>query len=184
MSPPVNLDHLKQQFRQGRHAEAIAACEAALLQEPGNRPARRLCAMMHALTRNHARALELLLEVREPSRVDGELLFNIGNCKKELQRNDEAADPFTAYTEAFPADAAGWANLAESRFRLNAFEEASRNAAQALKLDPSLATELVAARIKRGDALQDAGRREEAAADYQAALAMQPRDDATLKKAT
>jgi tetratricopeptide (TPR) repeat protein len=184
MSQPVNLDHLKQQFRQGRHAEAIAACEAAIRQEPGNRPARRLCATMHALTRNHARALDLLQELREPGRVDGELLFNIGTLQKDLQRDQDAADTFASYTAAFPADAAGWANLAECRFRLNAFEEGSRHAAHALKLDPSLVQELVAARVRRGDAMLDAGRREEAAADYQAALAMQPRDDATLKKAT
>jgi len=184
MPTTANLDPLRQQFRQGRHAEAIAACEAAIQQEPGNRPARRLCAMMHALTRNHERALELFQGLQEPGKADGELLFNIGNCQKELQRDEAAAATFAAYTEAFPADATGWANRAECRFRLGDFAEGNRLAAQALKLDASLAPELAASRIRRGDALLATGRREEAAADYQAALAMQPRDDATLKKAT
>lgn len=178
------LEDLKRRFREGRHAEAIADCEALCRREPGNREAKRLCAMMHVLTRSHARALELLRALREPAREDADLLFNIGNCEKELQDFAAAAATFTAYTQAFPQDAAGWANLAECNFALDHIEEGSRLARIAVTRDPSLAGELAKARVARGDALQDSGLLSQAADHYAAGLRLVPGDAATLKKAT
>lgn len=178
------IDAIKQTFRQGRQAEAIEQCEALWRQLPGDRELQRLLAMMHALTGAYPRAVELLRALRDPQREDAGILFNIGNCEKEMGRFDEAAATFTAYTANFPDDAAGWANLAECRFRLDQFDEGKRLAAEALRRDPSLAGELARSRVQRADVLQEAGKLEEAAADYAAALAIDPRDGATLKKAT
>ncbi|TFY99422.1 tetratricopeptide repeat protein [Ramlibacter henchirensis] len=178
------LDRVKQGFREGRHAQAIAECEALCRQEPSNLAARRLCAKMHALTGNYTRALELFRALRNPDREDGEILFNIGACEKELKRFDEAAATFATYTDKFPNDAGGWANLADCKFQLNEFDEGLRLARKAIGADPSLAPELARSRVQRGDSLQGEGRLLEAAADYKAALAIAPGDAATLKKAT
>ena len=177
-------DALKRAFREGRHAEAIAQCEAACARQPADRELQRLCATMHLMTASYARAVELLRALREPGREDPDLLFNIGNCEKELKDFRAAAQTFTAYTQSFPNDAGGWANLADCRFALDEFEEGSRLAARAVQLDPAVAPELARARIARGDALQEAGKLAEAASDYAAALKLTPRDGATLKKAT
>jgi tetratricopeptide (TPR) repeat protein len=182
MSPTT--DALKRTFREGRHAEAVSQCEAALARQPQDRGLQRLCATMHAMTGGYARALELLRALRDPAREDGDLLFNIGNCEKELRDFTAAARTFESYTRAFPADAGGWANLAHCQFELDAFEEGGQSAAQAIRLDPAVAPELAKARIARGDDLQNAGKLEEAAADYRAALALVPGDGPTLKKAT
>ncbi len=179
-----SIEELKRNFREGRHAEAIAACEAWCRREPGNREARRLCAMMHVLTASHARALELLRGLRDPAHEDADLLFNIGNCEKALKDFEAAAATFTRYTQAFPGDPAGWANLAECHFARDRFDEGLRLARLAVTRDPSLASELAGARVAQGDALQEAGQESQAADHYRAALAIVPTDAATLKKAT
>jgi len=178
------IDTVKRKFREGRRAEAIAECEALCRAHPEHREAKRMCAMMHALTKNYPRALELFRELRNPDQEDAEILFNIGTCEKELKNFRDAAASFMAYTERFPQDAGGWANLAECRFELNEHERGRQLAARALTLDSSLAPELAKSRIARGDALQNAGKLQEAAADYRAALAIVPGDGPTLKKAT
>ena len=177
-------DALKRTFREGRHADALSQCEAALAQRPQDRELQRLCATMHAMTGGYARALELLRALRDAAREDGDLLFNIGNCEKELRDFAAAARTFETYPRAFPSDAGGWANLAQCRFELDAFEEGAQAAAHAARLDPAVAPELAKARIARGDTLQAAGRLEQAAADFKAALTLVPSDGATLKKAT
>jgi tetratricopeptide (TPR) repeat protein len=177
-------DALKRTFRQGRHAEALSQCEAECALHPQDRELKRLCATMHVMTASYPRALELLRELRDPTHEDADLLFNIGNCEKELKDFRAAAASFTTYTEAFPGDAGGWANLADCKFQLDDFEEGARVAARAVQLDAALGPELAKARIARGDVLQNAGKLQEAAADYQAALALTPADGATLKKAT
>ncbi|MEJ5990041.1 hypothetical protein WG902_08585 [Ramlibacter sp. PS3R-8] len=39
-----NIEALKRIFREGRHAEAVWQCEAALAREPADRELQRLCA--------------------------------------------------------------------------------------------------------------------------------------------
>lgn len=178
------IDALKRTFREGRRAEAIAACEALCVRDPADRAAKRLCATMHAVVKDYARALELFRQLRDPGHEDADILFNIGTCEKELQQFEQAAASFTTFSAAFPDDAVGWANLAECQFQLNRFDEGRRAAARAVALDASLAPVLAQARMARGDSLQAGGRLQEAAADYTAALALVPTDDAALKKAT
>ena len=179
-----SLDTVKRDFREGRHAEAIAACEALCTSEPGNRPARRVLAMMLALTRSHARALEILRELHEADPADAELLFNIGMCERELQDHAAARASFGAYTQRFPTDAGGWAGLAEAAFGLNDFEAGTAAAQRAISLDASLAAVLTQSRIARADMMERDGQLAAAADGYRAALAMTPTDAATLKKAT
>ncbi|MBG9390278.1 tetratricopeptide repeat protein [Caenimonas aquaedulcis] len=173
----TNLDPIKNQFREGRHAEAIAACEALCAREPSNRDARRLCATMHALTRNFARSLELLMQIRDPAREDPDILFNIGMCERELNHLDAAQQHFRTYTEKFPASADGWASWAECKFQLGEFTEGIRLADRALGLDASM---LPARKVREDcekalrdpDALKDAVLRLLEAGQGDAALAL------------
>lgn len=178
------IDAIKQTFRAGRRDEAIAECEALLFQSPANPEIRRLCATLHAMTGGYPRALELFNSLRTPGQEDPEVLFNIGTCEKELGSFAAAADTFTAYTQKFPGDAGGWGSLAECKFELNDVAEGIRLARQAIRLDSSLAPELAALRVARGDRLHSAGKLLEAAEHYGAALTLTPGDAATLKKAT
>lgn len=129
-------DALKRTFREGRHTDAVSQCEAALARRPQDRELQRLCATMHAMTGGHARALELLRALRalrDPAREDGDLLFDIGNCEKELRDFAAAARTFESYTRSFPADAGDWSNLAHCRFELGAYDEGGRAATQAMR---------------------------------------------------
>lgn len=211
---PPALDTLKKTFREGRHAEAIAACEAHVAAHPSDVEARRLCATMHAMTRGFARSLELLREVREAQPANGDVIFNIGMCERELKDFAGAAVTFKAYADRFPSHPDGWASLAECRFQLGEHRDALAAADKALQIDGAfvpalavrarcqvaagqpdkalasldlaiqLAPDLPELRVQRGDLLQSAGELDRAVADYTAALAKNPFDDGALKKAT
>lgn len=208
------IEALKKKFRDGLKAEAIAECEALCLQQPQQPALRRLCAMMHALTGGHARALVLQLELLAHAPDDADLLFNIALCERELQDFAAAAARFEDYVQRFPSHPDGWASLAECRLRLGQAQAALAAADRALQLDPvsvpgwtvradgqralgqaepavasydraiTLAPQLPALKVRRAELLEELGRPAEAASDYRAALALAPRDDETLKKAT
>ncbi|RYF42524.1 MAG: tetratricopeptide repeat protein [Comamonadaceae bacterium] len=165
-----DIEALKAKFRQGRHAEAIADCEALVLRAPAHREIKRLCATMHAMVRNYARALELLLQVRDPAHEDADILFNIGMCERELNNFQGAQQYFTVYTDKFPQGADGWASRAECAFQLGSFEEGVRLADQALERDASS----LAAWTVRGNCQKSLGRFDEALASYDRARQIQP----------
>ena len=131
------IDALKKKFREGHHAEAIAECEALCLRNPADHETKRLCATMHALVRNYGRALELLLQIRNPVKENADVLFNIGMCEKELKNFQSAAQYFRIYTDKFPDHPDGWIGLAECKFQLGEFDEGIRLADRAIKLDSS-----------------------------------------------
>jgi len=209
-----DLDALKKKFREGRHPEAIAECEALCRQEPASLEIKRLCAMMHALVHNYARSLDLLEQIRQRDPENAEVLFNMGMCERELKNFKGAAHHFKIYTDKFPGHPDGWASLAECKSQLNEFKEGVALADRAIKLDASsvpawtvrgncqqslgqfedalgsftqaiqLAPNLAELRVRRGDAFDRLGSMEQAADDYKAALALAPTDDQILKKAT
>ena len=131
------MESVKQKFRQGRHAEAIAECEALCRQQPANQDLKRLCATMHGLLRNYARSLELLREIRAAGGENADLLFNIGVCERELQDFAAARQTFGQFTQKFPDLPDGWASLAECSFQAGDFAEGIRQADRAIALDAS-----------------------------------------------
>lgn len=209
-----DLQGLKKRFREGRHQETIAECEAWCRKRPADVEVKRLCAMMHALTGNYGRSLALLREIREHAPGNADVLFNIGMCERELKDFQGAARSFQAYSEQFPDHADGWTSLAECKFHLGQSSEGIALADRAVALDAAsvpawtvrgncqlaigqfenaaasftraveLAPQLAELRVHRGDAFDRLGRLEQAATDYKAALALVPTDDAVLKKAS
>ncbi len=209
-----NIEALKKKFREGQHAEAIAGCEALCEQHPANHDIKKLCATMHAMRGNHARALALLLQVRNPAHENADVLFNIGMCERELKNFQGAQQYFKIYTEKFANHPDGWASRAEATFQLNEFDEAIKLADKAIALDAAcvpawtvrahgqkakgdfanalasyekaiqLAPRLAELRIARGDLCRSLGQNEQAVADYKAALSVAPTDGDTLKKTT
>ncbi|HSH91507.1 MAG TPA: tetratricopeptide repeat protein, partial [Ramlibacter sp.] len=210
----ADIDTLKKKFREGRRAEAVAECDVLCAQAPADLPLKRLCATMHLMMHDFARSLELLREVRAHDPGNADVLFNIGMCQRELGDFQGAARDFKAYTAKFPGHPDGWACLAESRFKLNEFKDATADADRALQIDAAsvpawkvrgdcqkaigqfenalasysqairLAPGVAELLVRRGELYDNAGNMELAVADYRAALAIQPDDDATLKKAT
>ena len=161
---------MKKKFREGRHVEAIAECEALCRQHPANHELRRLCATMHALVHNYGRALELLHQMRNPEQENADVLFNIGVCERELKNFRSAAQYFGIYTEKFPDSSDGWASLAECRFQLNEFNEGIRLAVRAIELDASS----LAAWTVLGNCQKSIGQFEDALASYQKANQIAP----------
>lgn len=172
----TSIDAAKQKFKEGRHAEAIADCEALCRQEPADHEARRLCAMMNALAGSHGRALELLQQVRNPDREDPDILFNIGLCERELKNFQGAEQFFRIYTDRFPAGPEGWASRAECKFQLGEFDEGIKLAERAVKLDASS----LAGWTVRGNCQRSAGQFENALASYKSANQIQPSGETCL----
>ncbi|MBA2673774.1 tetratricopeptide repeat protein [Ramlibacter sp.] len=176
---PPATDALKKKFREGQRAQAIAECEALSQAHPADRELKRLCAMMHVVMRDFGRALVFLRQIRDPGNENADVLFNIGLCERELKNFRAAQECFRIYTEKFP-DPDGWAARGYCETELGQPHEAIASFGEALKLAPNLAD----VRVARGDLLHGLGDLAQAAADYKAALALVPNDDATLKKAT
>jgi tetratricopeptide (TPR) repeat protein len=165
-----NIDALKKKFREGHHAEAIAECEALCRQDLVDHEIKRLCATMHGLVQNYGRALELLLQIRNPSQENADVLFNIGVCERELNHFKSAEQYFKIYTDTFPNSPDGWASLAECKFQLNEFDEGIRLTDRAIKLDPSS----LAAWTVRGNCHKSIRRFEDALASYKKANQIEP----------
>lgn len=210
----AEIDALKRKFREGRQAEAIEECEALRVREPANPEFLRLCASMHVMTGAYGRALELFRELQRYDRGNADVLFNIGLCERELKDFAAAARTFAAYTQKLPQHPDGWACLGECKYRLNDFRSGIEFSERALRLDRNcvpaltvlgqcqkatgqaeaavrsftlaiqLAPQLAELKVHRGDVHEAIGQVDQAAADYMAALAQNPADDATLKKAT
>lgn len=129
------IEGLKQRFRDGHRAEAIAECEAWIREEPAHRQARTLCATMCSVVQDYPRALELLRGLHAAFPKDADVLFNIGACERESGDVVGAARTFRRYTETFPNDADGWASLAECHVQSKAFDDGLRCADRAIKID-------------------------------------------------
>lgn len=210
---PNELDPLKKLFREGRHAEAIAACEALCQRAPEQTDALRLCANMHLMTRNYARALALLQQVRAQAPHDADVLFNVGLCARELKQFDSAAEQFRGYVALFPSHPDGWASLADCELQRQAHAQALVAADRAIALDAAcvpawtvrarslqatgqfeqaLAASAQALKlapvpelhVHRGETFEALGDLPQAVAAYRAALALAPAHDEALKKAT
>jgi type II protein arginine methyltransferase len=170
------FDAVKAKFRQGRHAEAIAECEALCGKNPRDQGMKRLCATMHALTRNYARSLELLEQIRDPAKENADILFNIALCHRELKNFAQAERHFQIYTEAFPGEPDGWTSLAECKFQLHNFGEGVALSDRAIQLDPSS----IAAWTVRGNCLKASKKFESALASYDKACQIRPAAECLL----
>jgi tetratricopeptide (TPR) repeat protein len=170
------MEALKRKFRDGLHAEAIAECEILCLADPGNGDLKKLCAMMHALVRNHARALELLYELLGTRQDDADLLFNIGTCERELRHFEAAARHYEMYAKLFPDRADGWAGLAECKFELGAFDEGVVLADRAIGQDPGM----LSAWLVRANCQKSSRRFDEALASYAMADRIEPTVESLL----
>lgn len=164
------MEALKKKFREGRRAEAIAECEALCRQRPADAALKRLCALMHAVVQNHGRALELLLQIRDPRQEDPDILFNVAVCERELNRLDDAERHLRIYTEKFPDHADGWASLAECTFQRKRFDEAIGLTDRAIELDASS----LAAWTVRANCQKATGDFENAIASYRKANQIRP----------
>lgn len=214
MSAGASLDDIKQRFRSGDRAGAIAACQAACDADPGDAGARRLLALMLGMTGDLAGSLQAWSAVRELAPQDVDALFNLAICERDLGRPAKARDLFAECTRRAPKQADGWVGLAETAFATGAFQQAFDAAQRALVLQPKSALAwmlrgrcelaggqprdavaslgsalaldggLVDAFVARADALRLLGDDERALADYRAALRLHPAHDEAVKKAS
>jgi len=90
---------------------------------------------------------------------DGDALFNLAVCERELQHLDAAVEAYITYTKAHPNEIEGWVNLAECHQQLGQYQEAITAAERAIKITPTLFRPW----LIKADALRAAG-------DYTAAI--------------
>lgn len=102
-----------------------------------------------------------------------------GNCQKAMGRFEDALASYKRANQIQPTVESGL-NEGLTFLEINRPTEAIDCFTQAITLAPDLA----ALRISRGDAFRSLGKVQEAVADYRAALTLRPNDDETLKKAS
>ena len=151
----------------GRHAEALPHLDRILAQQPGHPPslfskAKGLLALDRA-----TEALPILEGLARSG--DPESLLALGNALRLLQRSAEAAEAFRRLTQVAPGHVGGHINLglllagAPPETALPALENAVRLHPRVAELQAML-----------GQALQRAGRHDEAIARLKQALAIDP----------
>ena len=153
------IDSIKAAFKQGQRSEALQACAALCAAEPASLEPKRLLALMYVVLGNFAEAKAGYQAVLASRPNDGDALFNLAVCERELQHLDAAVTVYTTYTKAHPKAIEGWVNLAECHQQLGQHQQAIASAERAIKITPtSFRPWLI-----KADALKAAG-------DYTAAI--------------
>ena len=123
-------------FREGLHAQAIAAAEGLLAQHPADEALKRLCANMHGMVQNYGRSLALLQELRQAGREDADLLFNIATCHEALGNLDAAAGEYAGAARLAPQDDALLKKATALLLQLDRAEEGIALCRDVLRADP------------------------------------------------
>lgn len=131
------IDSIKNAFKQGQRVEAIQACAQLCAAEPTNLEPKRLLALMHVVLGNFAEAKVGYQAVLALRPNDGDALFNLAVCERELQHLDAAVEVYTTYTKAQPNAIEGWVNLAECHQQLGQYQQAIAAAERAIKITPT-----------------------------------------------
>lgn len=132
------IDSIKNAFKQGQRAEAIQACAQLCAAEPTNLEPKRLLALMYVVLGNFAEAKTGYQAVLALRPNDGDALFNLAVCERELQHLDAAVEVYTRYTKAHPNEIEGWVNLAECHQQLGQHQQAIAATDRAIKITPTL----------------------------------------------
>lgn len=132
------IDSIKNAFKQGQRAEAIQACAALCATDPSNLEPKRLLALMYVVLGDFAEAKVGYQAVLALRPNDGDALFNLAVCERELQHLDAAIEAYTTYTKAHPNAIEGWVNLAECHQQLGQYQQAIAAAERAIQITPTL----------------------------------------------
>ncbi len=131
------IDSIKAAFKQGQRSEALQACAQLCAAEPTNLEPKRLLALMYVVLGNFAEAKTGYQAVLALRPNDGDALFNLAVCERELQNLQAAIDVYTTYTNAHPTVVEGWVNLAECQQQLGQHQQAITSADRAIKITPT-----------------------------------------------
>jgi type II protein arginine methyltransferase len=101
---------------------------------------------------------------------DGDALFNLAVCERELQHLDAAVEVYTLYTKAQPNEIEGWVNLAECHQQLGQYQQAIAAADRAIKITPTLFRPW----LIKADALKAAGDYAGAIKQYKNSIQCEP----------
>ena len=132
------IDSIKNAFKQGQRSEAIQACAQLCAAEPNNLEPKRLLALMYVVLGNFAEAKVGYQAVLALRPNDGDALFNLAVCERELQHLEAAIEVYTTYTKAHPNEIEGWVNLAECHQQLGQYQQALAATERAIKITPTL----------------------------------------------
>ena len=132
------IDSIKNAFKQGQRSEAIQACAQLCAAEPNNLEPKRLLALMHVVLGNFVEAKVGYQAVLALRPNDGDALFNLAVCERELQHLEAAIEVYTTYTKAHPNEIEGWVNLAECHQQLGQYQQAIAATERAIKITPTL----------------------------------------------
>lgn len=171
--PPAAIQHLQaaaHAIRDGAEAVARQRLDAALHLVPDHPEVLRLCAILHTRARRPLEAQALLRRALEQWPDYALAHTDLGNAQQAAGDPDAAFASWRQACALAPDAAIPWFNLGRN-LQLHGDTAA---AIAALEQAHALAPDFLPALILLGDALTHAGRLDEAAARYRAALAWQP----------
>ncbi len=172
----METNEIKNLFRKGKVADAFRACERRASLNPNDPEPLKLLGSMHYVQGSLSKSIDCLKRALHLNPGDGELLFNLSVCMREMGSSSEAEIPLIEYTTRYPGDVNGWINRAEIELNLNKLEQCLTSCDRAI----SLRSNCVEAYNNRGNALVRLGEPVEALNSFQKALEYQPDFDLAL----
>lgn len=174
-----NIEHIKSKFRDGRHSEAISACQSLVQAEPGNLGARQLLALMAGMVGDYDLSAQCLGEIVRSHPDDLDALFNLAVCQRERGAFAEARERYQEYTSKSPDNWQGWLNFSECLLQLEEHEAAKQSALKAKALNAMAAP----VHAILGDIARHERKLGEALAHYHKANSISPSVDAMVSQA-
>ncbi|MFA6231726.1 MAG: sulfotransferase [Rhodanobacter sp.] len=171
--PPAGVQHLQtaaHAIRDGAEAAARQALDAALILTPEHPEALRLYGLLHARAQRHDEALVVLQRVIAQWPDYALAYSDLGNVQQARGLVEAAFASWRQACALAPAAPMPWFNLGRN---LQQYGD-TLAAVDALSRAHELASNFLPALILLGDALVHAGRFDEAAARYRAALSLHP----------
>lgn len=157
-------------LRDGDPRRAEALLQQACRQAPAHPEPLRYLAILQLHTRRAPQAIDTLQRALHIAPDDALLHADLGTARSACGQSDAALDSWRRACELDPRQPTPWFNLGRNLQQRGDTEAAI----EALERACTLAPELLPATVLLGDALAHAGRFDEAAARYRAALRLHP----------
>jgi len=161
-------------FNQGQYEEAVVLFRRALEAKPGDPDASYYLGQALIRTKRYQEAETLFRTAAEGDPTSGRAKLGLAIAQYHLEKYQEALDHLNAAQTQLPKDPLVYYFQGLTYIRLGTYEKADAPLTKAIQLSPDLMSE---GRYQRGVAQYGLGRYEEAATEFEAAIAAEPASD-------
>jgi predicted O-linked N-acetylglucosamine transferase (SPINDLY family) len=129
----LRLELIKDEFRNGNHHKAIAACKEFIKASPRDANALKLLAKMYGLILDYKNAILISKKCLDLNQNDSEVIYNLAYFERQISHFYESEKWINIFLKLNPDSYEGWACLVEIYLRLQNHEESLKYSVKALQ---------------------------------------------------